>query len=191
MNRFMQFRDEKGLTLVEILATLVILGIVFIGIMTLFPQMTLFNERTEVKLDTMNVARQETSFIKSIPLELEWEKVDEMTETDNNLIAGQLETVLKNRPDIDESTLSVTPETGSKKISVKYTLNNGNTVVADVEAPAECEAPCDDSKDFNEVFDTFFLRKMKIEVYESASSTNPLSKNYGYLKVERKPEVGP
>lgn len=50
---------EKGLTLVEVLAALVILGIVFIGIMTVFPQMTLFNNKTEAKLDTMNLARQE------------------------------------------------------------------------------------------------------------------------------------
>lgn len=52
---------QKGLTLVEILAALVILGIVFIGIMTVFPQMTLFNQKTETKLDTMNLARIEMS----------------------------------------------------------------------------------------------------------------------------------
>ncbi|WP_135500589.1 type II secretion system protein, partial [Planococcus koreensis] len=38
------FKDENGLTLVEVLAALVILSVVFIGIMTIFPQMTLFNE---------------------------------------------------------------------------------------------------------------------------------------------------
>lgn len=51
--------NRKGLTLVEVLAALVILGIVFIGVMSVFPQMTLFNEKTETKLDTMNLARQE------------------------------------------------------------------------------------------------------------------------------------
>ncbi|MCZ8536184.1 type II secretion system GspH family protein [Paenisporosarcina quisquiliarum] len=50
---------QSGLTLVEVLAALVIMGIVFIGIMTVFPQMTLFNAKTETKLDTMNIARQE------------------------------------------------------------------------------------------------------------------------------------
>ena len=49
--------NESGLTLVEILASLVILGIVFVSFMTIFPQMTLFNERTETKLETMNEAR--------------------------------------------------------------------------------------------------------------------------------------
>ncbi|GKV68797.1 hypothetical protein NCCP2716_12950 [Sporosarcina sp. NCCP-2716] len=48
---------EAGLTLVEILVSLVILGIVFVAFMTIFPQMTLFNSRTETKLETMNEAR--------------------------------------------------------------------------------------------------------------------------------------
>ncbi|NYF25032.1 prepilin-type N-terminal cleavage/methylation domain-containing protein [Sporosarcina sp. JAI121] len=51
--------NEKGLTLVEILAALVILGIVFIGFMNVFPQMTLFNAKTQDKLVTMNLAKQE------------------------------------------------------------------------------------------------------------------------------------
>ncbi|WP_432355789.1 type II secretion system protein [Sporosarcina sp. A2] len=49
--------NESGLTLIEILASLVILGIVFVAFMTIFPQMTLFNNRTETKLETMNEAR--------------------------------------------------------------------------------------------------------------------------------------
>ncbi|WP_033542316.1 PulJ/GspJ family protein [Planococcus sp. CAU13] len=55
--------NEKGLTLVEVLAAIVILGILFVGIMTIFPQMTLFNEKTEAKLDTMNLARLEMAAI--------------------------------------------------------------------------------------------------------------------------------
>ncbi|MGN7388431.1 type II secretion system protein [Sporosarcina sp. SAFN-015] len=50
-------RNEKGMTLVEILAALVILGIVFIGFMTIFPQMTNFNQKTGTKLSAMNEAR--------------------------------------------------------------------------------------------------------------------------------------
>lgn len=54
----MNFND-RGLTLVEVLAAVVILGILFVGIMSIFPQMTLFNAKTATKLDTMNLARQE------------------------------------------------------------------------------------------------------------------------------------
>ena len=64
--------DEKGLTLVEVLAALVILGILFIGIMTIFPQMTLFNEKTETKLDTMNLARQEMAAIVTPAPSVKW-----------------------------------------------------------------------------------------------------------------------
>ena len=53
------YMNDKGLTLVEVLAAVVILGILFVGIMSIFPQMTLFNAKTETKLDTMNLARQE------------------------------------------------------------------------------------------------------------------------------------
>lgn len=61
------WRDNGGLTLVEILAALVILGIVFVGFMTVFPQMTKFNEKTYSKLETMNLAREELSSISDLP----------------------------------------------------------------------------------------------------------------------------
>ncbi|EMF45289.1 hypothetical protein B481_3139 [Planococcus halocryophilus Or1] len=57
--------NNKGLSLVEVLAAVVILGILFVGIMSIFPQMTLFNAKTETKLDTMNLARQEMAKIVS------------------------------------------------------------------------------------------------------------------------------
>jgi prepilin-type N-terminal cleavage/methylation domain-containing protein len=50
---------QNGMSLVEVLAALAILGIVMIGLMTVFPQMTLFNSKTKEKLDTMNLAKQE------------------------------------------------------------------------------------------------------------------------------------
>lgn len=54
-----KFQNDNGMTLVEILAALVILSIVFIGFMTVFPQMTAFNEKTGNKLETMNSAKME------------------------------------------------------------------------------------------------------------------------------------
>jgi len=60
-----QFQNDNGMTLVEILAALVILGIVFIGFMTVFPQMTAFNEKTGDKLETMNLAKKELADWKS------------------------------------------------------------------------------------------------------------------------------
>ncbi|MCM3637271.1 type II secretion system GspH family protein [Sporosarcina luteola] len=58
--------NEKGMTLVEILAALVILGIVFVGFMTVFPQMTLINSKTEAKLESMNIAKREFVELKDV-----------------------------------------------------------------------------------------------------------------------------
>ncbi|QBP40758.1 type IV pilus modification PilV family protein [Paenisporosarcina antarctica] len=66
MKKYKKNSNQSGLTLVEVLAALVILGIVFISIMTVFPQMSLVNEKTETKLDTMNLAREEISKITNI-----------------------------------------------------------------------------------------------------------------------------
>ena len=60
-------KEDKGFTLVEILAALVILGIVFVGFMTVFLQMTLFNEKTDDKLVTMNLAKQELAEMQNNP----------------------------------------------------------------------------------------------------------------------------
>lgn len=60
----MKWKNERGFTLVEILASLTILGIVFISFMTIFPQMVNVNDRTETKLQTMNIARKELVDLK-------------------------------------------------------------------------------------------------------------------------------
>ena len=78
MRKFLN-NNEKGLTLVEVLAALVILSILFVGIMTIFPQMTLFNEKTETKLDTMNLARQEMA---AITAQDKWVKLIRVTPPD-------------------------------------------------------------------------------------------------------------
>ena len=94
---------EGGMTLVEVLAALVILGIVFIGFMMIFPQMTTFNMKTGTKLETMNIARQEIveiqdslafkntfdeAGIKAIiqGIEPAGERVVKSTSTQNNII---------------------------------------------------------------------------------------------------------
>lgn len=70
MKIYTPFSRQNGLSLIEVLAALVLLGIVFISIMTVFPQMTLFNERTDAKLDTMNLARFEMQQLQQSPIKL-------------------------------------------------------------------------------------------------------------------------
>ncbi|PIC57867.1 hypothetical protein CSV80_06030 [Sporosarcina sp. P12(2017)] len=66
----MKWKNERGFTLVEILASLTILGIVFISFMTIFPQMVSVNDRTETKLQTMNSAKVELINLKKNPSKL-------------------------------------------------------------------------------------------------------------------------
>lgn len=84
MRHNMGIANEKGLTLVEILAALVILGIVFVGFMTIFPQMTTFNEKTEEKLESINLAKVELVDIKRSPHSILNDNSSELTNTTND-----------------------------------------------------------------------------------------------------------
>lgn len=52
-------RDEKGVTLIEVLAAIVILSIVLVSIMNFFPQMGLLNKINGNKAQAINTAKQE------------------------------------------------------------------------------------------------------------------------------------
>lgn len=155
MNRFQRFRNEKGLTLVEILATLVILGIVFIGIMTLFPQMTLFNERTEVKLDTMNVAREELALFKQADIGNEFTKT-----AFHNWFSA-------NRPEIQDLDIRQ-PSAGSYLL--EYKIPQQYTVHIQI-------LPSEDAEKFTD----YQLHKVQLEIRESETA-RAMSKTYGYFK---------
>ncbi|QUW22514.1 type II secretion system protein [Sporosarcina sp. Marseille-Q4063] len=101
------FRNDKGLSLIEVLASLVILGIVFVGFMTIFPQMTLFNKKTEIKLETMNLAREEIALIKN----KKEPYVSPLNQNDiNAIILGTNETVIKNPVDLSKNALRINYE---------------------------------------------------------------------------------
>lgn len=55
----MDLRNEKGLTLVEVLASIVILSIVLVIFMNFFPQMALMNNKNEEKQQAINLAKKE------------------------------------------------------------------------------------------------------------------------------------
>lgn len=104
-----KLKSQQGLTLVEVLAALVILGIVFVGIMTVFPQMTLFNNKTEAKLDTMNLARQEMALVTQAS---KWEKILDSSSVD---------------PVFSESGWLSKDTINTNLIDLGYTLNNGES----------------------------------------------------------------
>ncbi|MCM3086595.1 prepilin-type N-terminal cleavage/methylation domain-containing protein [Bhargavaea ginsengi] len=152
--------NQQGLTLVEILATLVIIGIVFIGIMAIFPQMTLFNERTEVKLDAMNIARNEMSLLRQLePARFDPSAIDAF---------GDLNTQVFDL------------NTGSGlggEVTLSYQIPGGYFIRADI-YPA----------DPDEQFGNINLHKVHLQVSEG-NPDRKISETYGYLRIPE-PESG-
>lgn len=58
------FKDESGMTLVELLTAIAILGIFFSGIAYMYPQMSHINENNGEKMGLQNEARVELDKIK-------------------------------------------------------------------------------------------------------------------------------
>ncbi|MEH7417112.1 type II secretion system protein [Neobacillus drentensis] len=51
-------KNEKGLTLIEVVVSIVILSIVLISLMSIFPQMSLLNNQNEQKTQAINTAKE-------------------------------------------------------------------------------------------------------------------------------------
>ncbi|QUG42244.1 type II secretion system protein [Psychrobacillus sp. INOP01] len=64
-----KLNNNKGLTLIEVLASIVLLSIVIISFMSLFPQMTLMNHKTEDNLQAANVGKELLVEIKKLTFE--------------------------------------------------------------------------------------------------------------------------
>ena len=62
-------QNNKGVTLVEVLAAMAILSIILISIMNIFPQMGMMNKQNEEKAQGINTAKQ---------LLIEWSNKDEV-----------------------------------------------------------------------------------------------------------------
>ncbi|GKV54432.1 hypothetical protein NCCP2222_03790 [Sporosarcina sp. NCCP-2222] len=101
MKRLRVDNNERGVTLVELLASLVILGIVFVGFMTVFPQMTNFNEKTGSKLETMNLARSKLEEIKDMGIPAECKGIIDRCEISDDNVEGYKVTIqYKMTPDL-------------------------------------------------------------------------------------------
>lgn len=147
--------DEKGLTLIEILAALVILGIVFIGFMSIFPQMTTFNKVTETKLKTMNIAKQEMADIQS------------------NLFAAPLNNDgIKTVIDIGREGLELSPEPAPETIGFRYEKNGYIFETEFWKSPELLGGPDVDTTTLHQVH-------LKVIVDEKVNS-----ETYGYIKVK-------
>ena len=64
-----KLNNTKGLTLIEVLASIVLLSIVIVSFMSLFPQMTLMNNKTEENLQSANVGKELLVELKKLTYE--------------------------------------------------------------------------------------------------------------------------
>jgi len=160
MGRLKRIResDESGLTLIEILAALVILGIVFIGFMSIFPQMTTFNKVTETKLKTMNIARQELADIQS------------------NLFISPLDDTEILSKIGENPELYTSPSSPGETIGVRYD-KDGYSFQSDFWISADLKSE-ENSK-------SFILHKVHVKVIVDG---NINSETYGYIKAKEEAE---
>lgn len=161
-----KYYTQKGLTLVEVLAALVLMGIIFVGIMTVFPQMTLINGKTEAKLDTMNLARQEMTKITKNPYDL-----DEMED-----LSSKLKEVLNKKEDGTNITLpnpyTINSDTSNSDYN-KYMVSHLNSSL-----PYEImvyKAP--------DLVGNISLYKVILQI--KTTSSNPKSETFGYIEAIR------
>lgn len=114
--------NEKGMTLVEILAALVILGIVFIGFMTIFPQMTNFNEKTESKLETMNLARNKLDEIRDFGIPSVCDRQDDTCQIEEEENGYQISVEYKMDPDEPKGNVTGERQVTLHQVHIKYYL---------------------------------------------------------------------
>lgn len=155
---------QKGLTLIEVLAALVILGIVFIGIMTVFPQMTLFNAKTETKLDTMNLAREEMAKLTSI----------KYVQSDTTDLSSKFKDILNKKEDgtiiNSPNPYTVTKDNTNSEYVIYTVINSKNDFPYTIHVYR--------NKDL-----TGAISLYKVILQIKTNGTSPNSETYGYLEV--------
>jgi len=165
---------QNGLTLVEVLAALVILGIVFVGIMTVFPQMTLFNEKTGTKLDTMNLARQEMNTLTST----------KYTESELSIIDTNTQKYVLDNTKI---ALNFKEKLNSSDSSNSYSVTLGSpTTEYDIYVVTKADSPLNYKLLFfknAELTGAITLYKIILQVESDESSSK--SETYGYIEVKK------
>ena len=162
--------NQAGLTLIEVLAALVILGIVFIGIMTVFPQMSAFNGKTESKLDTMNLARQEMASFTKNDVIYSYFSVENNFSVEHNDFKLFIEDKLKNLYSIES-------------ISEEDPINDDYLVYKLVKEGTNYEYQIFKNPDIGRG-SSAEISLYRVILSVSSESNTPVSKTYGYLEIK-------
>ncbi|WP_187118816.1 type IV pilus modification PilV family protein [Bacillus marasmi] len=106
-------RSQKGVTLIEVIASITILSIVFISIINFFPQMGLMNTQNEEKIEGVNYTKQ---------LLVKWKNSEEVRE----LVPDKLENLAKTKENSSDYIYYDDVLKNEDYITFKTTRNNLN-----------------------------------------------------------------
>lgn len=132
----MYYRNQKGLTLIEVLLSIVILSIILVTFMKFFPQMGMMYKQNENKQQAVNVAKE---------LLIDWQKKGDalnsfISNPSNSVIPGykssdtkyyyfqekrydfDVEIIIKKNPDLNGSPFKAYP------VHIKLKSNKGNII---------------------------------------------------------------
>ncbi|WP_378153104.1 type IV pilus modification PilV family protein [Chungangia koreensis] len=146
-------KKSNGFTLIEVLASIVILSIVIVSFLSFFPQMSLFNEKTKDNLDAVTIAKE---------LLVEMKLVEYTDIIDNNNL------VLPTDPSTELLTDSL--QSSSEFLVLSGTYREKNITVT-INRTEETYLGSNLNK-----------HEMRIEIFESLDDLNPSSTIFGYIK---------
>ncbi|EKN65869.1 hypothetical protein BABA_18282 [Neobacillus bataviensis LMG 21833] len=117
------FQSQKGLTLVEILVSIVLLGIILTSFMGFFTQSALFTKKNENKLGTMQTAQKYISLIEEVSKE----------ELSNYSLTKDLtkKVILDSKDKIDALILPDEPIKSSYNIQAEFTTKDTDSTIPD------------------------------------------------------------
>lgn len=149
-----RLNNNNGLTLLEVLASIVILSIVVVSFLSLFPQMSLFNEKTKENLDAVTIAKELLVEMKSARY------TAIISEPLTNLPDGL--TIIENPTEPLTEGEKMIIEGNYRNNDVRIVINPNKTSMENIEG------------DIN-------YHEMKIDIFKDISSGQPMSTMYGLI----------
>lgn len=161
-------QNEKGITLIEVVASIVILFFIVISFMNFFPQMGKSNIQTGNKQQAINLARSELLY---------WQE-----EIDKEFLETPSETTLDS--DVNRVELVNTPSNSIKILTT--TANSMNTVTNkfDIEVLIKLESDLTTAPRKANLIQINIYKEHSIQNNSLVSGTYPISSTYGYVFIE-------
>lgn len=145
--------NMEGFTLLEVLASIVILSIIIVSFLSLFPQMALFNNNTKDNLDSVAIAKE--LLVEMKPMEY----TDIIFNSEVNL------------PTDSTSKLTVNTSRSSDAYLVLHGMYREKSIIVTINRNVELY----NAENLNK-------HEMQIEVYDTDEDNNPSSTVYGFIR---------